>query len=76
MPTYRLRYFNVKGRAEAIRWIFVYANQPYIDERLDKDTEWKDVKPSKVLIAHHQVFLYLTVIGVWWLSLTRLTDYI
>ena len=44
MPKYRLVYFNMRGRAEPIRWMLALAKQPYEDERFDKDTEWSSRK--------------------------------
>ncbi|XP_071528343.1 hematopoietic prostaglandin D synthase-like [Panulirus ornatus] len=38
MPEYKLIYFNAKGRAELIRWIFAYGDIAYTDERI----EWCD----------------------------------
>ena len=34
---YRLEYFNVRGIAEPIRWMFAYANQQYEDVRFEKE---------------------------------------
>ena len=37
---YRLEYFNLRGRAEPVRWILAAAGQPYQDVRFDKEAEW------------------------------------
>jgi glutathione S-transferase len=37
---YKLYYFNVKGRAEIIRYVFAAAGQQYEDVRFDGD-EWR-----------------------------------
>ena len=45
MATYKLTYFNIKGRAELIRWIFVEAGVQYEDYRM-ADDEWPKLKPK------------------------------
>ncbi|CAH2301323.1 hematopoietic prostaglandin D synthase [Pelobates cultripes] len=45
MPTYKLTYFNFKGRAELIRYIFAYKNTEYEDVRIEF-SEWPALKPS------------------------------
>ena len=45
MPTYKLYYFQGKGRAELTRWIFIQAGVPYEDVRLSKE-EWAEFKPK------------------------------
>lgn len=45
MPTYKLYYFNSKGRAEHVRWIFAQAGVPYEDVRID-GAEWLEIKPT------------------------------
>ncbi|XP_066941846.1 hematopoietic prostaglandin D synthase-like [Macrobrachium rosenbergii] len=45
MPEYKLIYFNAKGRAELIRWIFAYGGIPYTDERIEKD-DWPAMKST------------------------------
>lgn len=45
-PKYKLIYFNWRGRAEVIRWLFAVANVPYEDVRVSED-EWNKLKPSK-----------------------------
>lgn len=45
MPTYKLYYFNIKGRAELIRWIFAQAGVEYEDIRLTKE-QWAEMKPN------------------------------
>uniref|UniRef100_A0A6A7G4J4 glutathione transferase n=2 Tax=Hirondellea gigas TaxID=1518452 RepID=A0A6A7G4J4_9CRUS len=37
---YRLEYFNLRGRAEPVRWLLAVAEQPYQDIRYNKETEW------------------------------------
>lgn len=41
--SYKLIYFNLKGRAEAIRILFKLANQPFEDVRIEF-TEWHELK--------------------------------
>lgn len=35
MAEYHLTYFNMRGRAEAIRILFALADVPYVDNRVD-----------------------------------------
>ncbi|XP_030835884.1 probable glutathione S-transferase 6 [Strongylocentrotus purpuratus] len=48
MPTYKLMYFNVRGRAEATRMIFALAGQDYEDYRF-KEGEWPEIKGNTEL---------------------------
>lgn len=43
--TYKLVYFNLRGRAELARMLFEYAGQKYEDVRVEKD-EWTQMKPN------------------------------
>lgn len=45
MPTYKLTYFNGRGRAEISRLIFAQAGVEYEDVRL-KDEEWPKMQPT------------------------------
>ena len=45
MPTYKLYYFQGRGRAELIRWIFTQAGVPYEDIRFSQE-EWAVFKPK------------------------------
>nr|XP_012142107.1 PREDICTED: uncharacterized protein LOC100881277 isoform X3 [Megachile rotundata] len=42
-PSYKLIYFNARGRAEHIRYIFAYAGIDYVDERISKE-RWPELK--------------------------------
>lgn len=53
-PSYKLIYFNWKGRAEGARYIFHLAGQEFEDYRVTKE-EWKQLKPSKNLIIQLEV---------------------
>ncbi|XP_003703954.2 uncharacterized protein LOC100881165 [Megachile rotundata] len=44
-PSYKLIYFNARGRAEHIRYIFAYAGIDYVDERISKE-RWPELKKS------------------------------
>ena len=44
-PSYRLTYFNIRGRAEFIRWIFAAGGQAYIDNRV-ATADWPALKPT------------------------------
>ncbi|KAI3382648.1 hypothetical protein SNEBB_005391 [Seison nebaliae] len=45
MPQYSLHYFNARGPAEFIRYMFAYAKVPYEDKRYEPQ-EWPKVKPT------------------------------
>jgi glutathione S-transferase len=45
MVQYKLTYFNGRGRAEVIRFIFAAAGQPYQDNRVEF-ANWPALKPS------------------------------
>ena len=46
MPSYKLMYFEGKGRAEVIRMALTVAGQEFEDKRFTRE-EWQTVKPSK-----------------------------
>ncbi|XP_035882240.1 hematopoietic prostaglandin D synthase isoform X1 [Phyllostomus discolor] len=45
MPSYKLTYFNMRGRAEIIRYIFAYLDIKYDDHRIEY-ADWPEVKPT------------------------------
>lgn len=45
MRSYKLYYFNSRGRAEIARWLFAQADVKYEDVRLDKEA-WMKKKPE------------------------------
>ncbi|KAM8906402.1 hematopoietic prostaglandin D synthase isoform 1-T1 [Lycaon pictus] len=45
MPKYKLIYFNMRGRAEIIRYIFAYLDIKYEDHRIEQ-TDWPEVKAT------------------------------
>lgn len=45
-PLYKLIYFNARGKAEHIRFIFAYAGVEYEDERISQD-KWPELKRSE-----------------------------
>nr|CAD7570489.1 unnamed protein product [Timema californicum] len=47
-PSYKLRYFNSRGRAEHIRFIFAYAEVEYEDERISRE-KWPEIKKGELL---------------------------
>lgn len=42
-PTYKLNYFNIHGRAEFIRWMFVVSNTRYTDNRISQE-QWPNYR--------------------------------
>lgn len=49
MPNYTLTYFDVRGLAEPVRWLFAAAGQAYNDVRLSHEgdrPEWQKLKPT------------------------------
>jgi hypothetical protein len=42
---YKLSYFNIRARAEFLRYMFAFANQDYVDHRID-DQDWPKIKPN------------------------------
>lgn len=46
MADMKLVYFNVRGRAELIRWICKQADIPLTDERFERE-EWPEIKKSE-----------------------------
>ena len=45
MPSYKLSYFNGRGRAEVARMLFAVAGVKYEDHRIQGD--WDKIKPSE-----------------------------
>jgi len=45
MPSYKLVYFNTRGRAEISRWVFAQAGVEYEDTRVDME-QWAKLKPG------------------------------
>ena len=46
MPTYRVSYFQSRGRAEVMRQILEYSGQKYEDRRFEQKA-WEKVKPCE-----------------------------
>ncbi|KAH3893236.1 probable glutathione S-transferase 7 [Dreissena polymorpha] len=47
MASYKLHYFDVRGRAELSRYLFLAAGRDFEDNRIPQD-EWPNVKPTLV----------------------------
>ncbi|XP_075400990.1 hematopoietic prostaglandin D synthase [Tenrec ecaudatus] len=45
MPHYKLTYFNMRGRAEIIRYIFAYLDKKYEDHRIEQ-ADWPQIKST------------------------------
>ncbi|XP_053464505.1 hematopoietic prostaglandin D synthase [Nycticebus coucang] len=45
MPNYKLTYFNMRGRAEIIRYIFAYLDIEYEDHRIEQ-ADWPKIKAT------------------------------
>ncbi|OQV22677.1 putative Glutathione S-transferase 1 [Hypsibius exemplaris] len=47
-PTYKLTYFDARGVAEAVRFVFAYAKVPFEDVRISHDSpaDWPALKPK------------------------------
>lgn len=59
--SYKLIYFNIRGRAETIRYILALGEAPYEDFRVQNE-EWPKLKPSKELINIHNLQYFLFVL--------------
>jgi len=46
MPSYKLSYFDGRGRAEPARYLFAYTGTKYTDVRVTQE-EWPALKPSR-----------------------------
>lgn len=56
MPAYKLYYFNGRGAAEMIRFVFAQAGVEYEDVRLQfGGDEWQKMKPGE--LAHYNTHL-------------------
>ena len=54
MPSYKLTYFNIRGRAELTRLVFAAAEAEYEDERIERK-DWPALKPSKISWADQEI---------------------
>jgi len=45
-PSIKFTYFNVEGGGECVRLAFALGGVPYVDDRVDMPTQWKDMKPK------------------------------
>ena len=59
MPSYKLIYFNIKGRAEVARLLFAEAGQEYEDKRL-KSEEWSKIKKGTKWSNSFRLFILFT----------------
>ena len=58
MPIYRLKYFNLRRRAELARLVLAEAGCSYEDFR-GKFEDWPKIKPSQCVYTMHHVGLKL-----------------
>lgn len=65
----KLTYFPIKGLAEPIRFIFAYANEEFIDDRIDANN-WPTIKPSKIFFFFFFFFFNLRVIDLVYIEIT------
>lgn len=54
-PSYKLIYFNARGRAEHIRYILAFAGVDYVDERVPKE-RWTELKKCKYISSYNSQF--------------------
>lgn len=57
-PTFKLTYFNMRGLAEPIRFLFAYGGIEYEDNRIERE-EWPTLKECMYafcLSKYHQLF--------------------
>ncbi|KFO24966.1 Hematopoietic prostaglandin D synthase [Fukomys damarensis] len=54
MPNYKLMYFNMRGRAEIIRYIFAYLDIKYEDHRIE-EADWPEIKSMQ----NHQLLVQI-----------------
>jgi hypothetical protein len=65
-PSYKLIYFNARGKAELIRFIFAYAGVDYEDERISQD-KWPELKRSEYcrilqFISHEDTCIFTWIL--------------
>lgn len=60
MKEYKLTYFDIRGRAEISRLVFVAAGVDFTDDRIQRET-WPALKPSKF---HVYIYIVYTNIDV------------
>lgn len=44
--TYKMTYFDIRGRGEFLRFMFSYAGRPFVDDRV-KAEDWPALKPKQ-----------------------------
>ena len=61
MASYKLTYFNLRGRAECARLLFKLAGVDFEDNRIEMK-DWPEFKPSKLLFlfSNHFSLPYLS----------------
>ena len=60
MPSYKLSYFNARGRGEIARMVLAAAGQKFEDVRINFD-DWPTVKPSKIFYLFIYYYFYITL---------------
>ena len=56
MPSYKLTYFDVRGRGELCRYAFHATGRDFEDNRVGGET-WKEMKESKSCLTHEYFWI-------------------
>lgn len=54
MPSYKLTYFNIRGRAELTRLVFAATGTQYEDNRIERE-KWPAMKECKYFCPIYQL---------------------
>ena len=84
MSTYKLTYFDIRGRAEVARLLFVKSGTQFEDNRVDFFDEWPELKvkisKSKQLVTNssymHNCPMYKKVINLTFTFVIDISEFI